>query len=47
MKYNTGKRERIIKFLRINSAKSFTLEQITFEIVPAGKGKSTVYRIGG
>ena len=45
MKYNTGKRERIIKFLRINSAKSFTLEQITFEIVPAGKGKSTVYRI--
>ena len=45
MKYNTGKRERIIKFLRINSARSFTLEQISEQIVPGGNGKSTVYRI--
>lgn len=45
MKYNTGKRERIIKFLRINSARSFTLEEISAEIVPSGNGKSTVYRI--
>ena len=45
MKYNTGKRERIIKFLRINSARSFTLEEISAEIVPDGNGKSTVYRI--
>ena len=45
MKYNTGKRERIIKFLRINSAKAFTLEEISSQIVPDGNGKSTVYRI--
>ena len=45
MKYNTGKRERIIRFLRINSARSFTLEEISAEIVPSGNGKSTVYRI--
>ena len=45
MKYNTGKRERIIRFLRINSEKSFTLEEITMNIVPDGNGKSTVYRI--
>ena len=45
MKYNTGKREKIIKFLRINSSRSFTIEEISYEIVPDGNGKSTVYRI--
>lgn len=45
MKYNTGKREQISRFLRINSAKSFTLEEISKEITSDGHGKSTVYRI--
>ena len=45
MKYNTGKREQISRFLRINSAKSFTLEEISAEITSDGRGKSTVYRI--
>ena len=45
MKYKTGKRELIIKFLRINSARAFTLEEISDEIASDGKGKSTVYRI--
>ena len=45
MKYNTGKREQIIKFLRMNSSMSFTLEEISQEITEDGHGRSTVYRI--
>ncbi|MBQ3016350.1 MAG: transcriptional repressor [Clostridia bacterium] len=45
MKYNTGKREQIIRFLRINSSRSFTLEEISEEITTDGHGRSTVYRI--
>lgn len=45
MKYKTGKRELIISFLRKNSSKSFTLEEISNEITADGRGKSTVYRI--
>ncbi len=45
MKYKTGKRELIIDFLRTNSSKSFTLEEISNEITTDGSGKSTVYRI--
>ena len=45
MKYNTGKREQILKFLSKNSSLSFTIEQISSIITPDGRGKSTVYRI--
>ncbi len=45
MKYNTGKRAQIIRFLRINSSRSFTLEEISDEITTDGHGRSTVYRI--
>lgn len=45
MKYNTGKKEQILAFLRKNSELSFTLEEISSAITPDGHGKSTVYRI--
>lgn len=45
MKYNMGKRERIISLLSENSDVTYTPEQICDEILTDGKGKSTVYRI--
>lgn len=45
MGYNTGKRERIIAFLKENSDTSYTLEEICGVITTDGKGKSTIYRI--
>ena len=45
MRYNTGKRERILDFLSDNSDLSYTLEEICDAITSDGKGKSTIYRI--
>lgn len=45
MRYNTGKRERILAFLTDNSDSSFELERICDALTEDGKGKSTVYRI--
>ena len=45
MGYNTGKRERILAFLKENSDTSYTLEEICAVITTDGKGKSTIYRI--
>lgn len=44
MTYKTEKRTRIIEFLSTNRDKSFSIEEICLEILPDGKGKSTVYR---
>ena len=45
MGYNTGKRERILAFLKNNSETSYTLADICSELTEDGKGNSTVYRI--
>ena len=45
MRYTTGKRERIIDFMSLNSDKSYTLEEICGALTDEGKGKSTVYRL--
>ena len=45
MKYNTGKRKEILRYLCDNSDKSFTLAEIADYVCPDGCGKSTVYRL--
>ena len=45
MKYETGKKEAIISFLRMGSEHSFTLVEICEAIARDGKGQSTVYRL--
>ncbi len=45
MTYNTGKREQILHFLTKNASRSYTLEEICENIIPDGRGKSTVYRL--
>ena len=45
MGYNTGKRERILAFLRDNADNSYALEDICTALTSDGHGKSTVYRI--
>lgn len=45
MKYNMGKRERILKLFSDNSSVTYTLEEICEALLDGGKGKSTVYRI--
>jgi Fur family ferric uptake transcriptional regulator len=45
MGYNTGKRERILAFLRDNGDSSYSLEDICSALTSDGHGRSTVYRI--
>lgn len=45
MVYNTGKRERILAFLKEDANASYTIEQICDALTDEGHGKSTVYRI--
>ena len=45
MKYNTGKRDEILRFLCDNSDRSFTLAEIADAVARDGHGRSTVYRI--
>ena len=45
MIYNTEKRTEISALISKNSDKVFTIDEICSEILPDGKGKSTVYRI--
>ena len=45
MIYNTEKRTEISALISKNSDKVFTIDEICNEILPDGKGKSTVYRI--
>lgn len=44
MTYNTGKREKILAYLKENKDNSYSLEQIC-SAVTDGTGKSTVYRL--
>ena len=44
MTYNTGKRERILAYLKENKNNSYSLEEI-ISAVTDGTGKSTVYRL--
>ena len=45
MRYTTGKKQRIIDFMRDTGECAYTLEQICDAITDDGKGKSTVYRL--
>jgi len=45
MKYNVGKKEKIISFLKENSKKSVTLSEICDAVTENGSGSSTVYRL--
>jgi Fur family ferric uptake transcriptional regulator len=45
MIYNTEKRSEITSLISRNADKVFTIDEICREIIPDGKGKSTVYRI--
>lgn len=45
MIYNTGKRERILAFLKEDTNASYTIEEICDALTDDGHGKSTVYRI--
>lgn len=45
MKYNMGKKERVIELFSKNPGVTYTSDEICDAILPDGKGKSTVYRI--
>lgn len=45
MIYNTEKRAAIEKFLSKKKESAFSIEEICLQILPDGRGKSTVYRI--
>ncbi len=45
MRYVTGKRERVVDFLKNSSDVSFTLEEICDAVLGGGGGRSTVYRL--
>ena len=45
MVYTTGKKERILAFLKGGADASYTLEEICSAVTENGKGKSTVYRL--
>lgn len=45
MRYNTGKRDKILKLLCADSGASYSLEQICEMVLDGTSGKSTVYRI--
>ena len=47
MTYKTGKKEKIIEFLRENEDMSFSLDEICDAIVGNCGGRSTVYRLVG
>ena len=45
MSYDTGKKEKIRRFLSENASRAYTLEQICLAVLENGRGKSTVYRL--
>ena len=45
MVYTTGKKERILAFLKGGADASYTLEEICSAVTENGKGRSTVYRL--
>ncbi len=45
MTYNTAARTALIEFLKENSERAFTIEEICDAILCDGHGKSTVYRL--
>lgn len=44
MTYNTEKRNELLVFLKSNSDRSFSLEEICASLTVDGRGKSTLYR---
>ena len=45
MAYITGKREKIIEYMRENSDRAFSLEEICEGVLDGTHGRSTVYRL--
>ncbi len=45
MTYNTAARTALIDFLKKNSDRAFTIEEICVSLLKDGRGKSTVYRL--
>ena len=45
MVYTTGRKDRILAFLKSNPDTEYTLEEICSAVTEDGKGRSTVYRL--
>lgn len=45
MKYKTEKKAALLAFLKENSSRAFTVDQIVSALSPSGDGRSTYYRI--